>query len=210
MIPRHLFFESVMTRAITQVGPSDNGKRMSLAEFDRAEGREGYNYELSRGVITVVDVPDRKHLLQVCAVREQFSAYWRAHPGKINLLAHGGECKILLADLESERHPDLAVYKHEPVDDENLWATWVPEVVVEVVSSSSRQRDYVEKRKEYLDFGIREYWIIDEEKQEMLVLRRSGGRWIERIVRPGDKYRTRWLSEFEFDLAAVFDAARCA
>jgi len=180
---------------------------MSLAEFDHAEGREGYNYELSRGVITVVDAPDRKHLLQVCAVREQFSAYWHAHPGKINLLAHGGECKILLADLESERHPDLAVYQHPPVDDENLWATWVPEIVVEVVSPSSRQRDYVDKRKEYLDFGVREYWIIDEEKQQMLVLRRSGGRWIERITRPGEKYRTRFLSEFEFDLAGIFDAA---
>jgi Uma2 family endonuclease len=181
---------------------------MSLEEFDHAEGREGYNYELSRGVITVVDVPDRTHLIQVCAVREQFSSYWRTQLTKINLLAHGGECKILLADLESERHPDLAVYKHPPVDDENLWATWIPEIVVEVVSPSSRQRDYVDKRKEYLDFGVREYWIIDEEKQEMLVLRRSGGRWIEHIVRPGEKYRTRWLSGFEFDLAAVCDAAR--
>ena len=44
----------------------------------------------------------------------------------------------------------------------------------------------------------------------MLILRRSGGRWIERIVLPGEKYRTRWLGDFEFDLAAVFDAARSA
>jgi Uma2 family endonuclease len=199
-----------MTRAITQVGPADHGKRMSLAEFDHAEGREGYNYELSRGVITVVDVPDRKHLIQLCAVREQFSEYWRTHPKQIHLLAHGGECKILLADLESERHPDLVVYKHPPVDDESLWATWVPEIVIEVISPSSRQRDYVDKREEYLDFGVREYWIIDEEKQQMLVLRRSCGRWIERIVLPAEKYRTRWLPEFEFDLAAVFKAARSA
>lgn len=197
-----------MTRASTQIGPSDQGKRMTLLEFDHAEGREGFNYELSRGVITVVDVPDRKHAFMVCEVREQFSAYRRAHPGRIDLLAHGGECKILLADLESERHPDLAVYKSPPVDDENLWATWVPEIVVEVVSTSSRQRDYVDKRQEYLDFGVREYWIIDEEKQQMLVLRRSGGRWIEKIVHAGETYRTRWLRGFEFVLDAVFEAAR--
>ncbi len=198
-----------MTRAITlQVGPSDHGKRMSLDEFDHAEGLEGYNYELSRGVIVVVDVPDRGHLIQVDAIREQLSAYRRSHPSQINLLAHGGECKILLADLESERRPDLAVYKHPPVDDENMGATWVPEIVVEVVSPSSHHRDYVEKREEYLDFGVREYWIIDNSKQQMLVLRRSGGRWIERTVLPGKIYQSRWLPEFDFDLGAVFEAAR--
>jgi Uma2 family endonuclease len=113
-----------------------------------------------------------------------------------------------LSDLESERHPDLAVYKSPPVDEENVWATWVPEIVIEVISASSRQRDYVEKRKEYLDFAVREYWIIDYDQQQMMVLRRSGGRWIERIIRPGEVYRTRWLKDFEFHLAAVFDAAR--
>jgi Uma2 family endonuclease len=197
-----------MSRTTIQVGPADHGKRMSLEEFDHAEGREGHNYELSRGVITVVDVPDPKHLMQVDAVREQFSAHRHAHAGQIHLLAHGGECKIPLSDLESERHPDLAVYKTPPVDNENLWATWIPEIVVEVVSASSRQRDYVEKREEYLDFGVREYWIIVEKQDQMLVLRRSGDRWVEHIVRPGEMYHTRLLSKFEFDLAAIFKAAR--
>ncbi len=76
-----------------------------------------------------------------------------------------------------------------------------------MVSPSSRHRDYVEKREEYLAFGVHEYWIFDADKQEMLVLRRSRGRWAERVVRPPDVYRTRLLPGFEFACGPVFEAA---
>lgn len=36
-----------------------------------------------------------------------------------------------------------------------------PEIVVEVVSPSSKRTDYVHKRGEYADAGIPHYWIVD-------------------------------------------------
>ena len=96
-------------------------------------------------------------------------------------IASGSECKILIARLVSERHPDLALYKTPPPEDgDDVWSLWVPEIVVEVVSPSSRHRDYEEKPEEYLRFGVKEYWIIDADKLAMLVLRWSRGRWAER------------------------------
>lgn len=179
---------------------------MSLDEFDDAEGQSGYLYELSRGVVTVVDVPHPKHLAQAATIRDQFVLYQAACPGQIHRVATAGECKILVVDLESERHPDVAVYKTPPPDDANVWAVWVPEIVVEVVSPGSEQRDYEEKPEEYLRFGIREYWIVNIYKGEMLVLRRVGGRWKEQIVRPEERYQTQLLPGFALDLAAVFAA----
>src|SRR5262245_45205261 len=179
-----------MQKTAVKIGPQDHGRRMSLEEFEHAETQEGYVYELGRGVVTVSDVPNRRHLLQVVAPRRQLSAYDLAHPNRVQAILAGSECKILLARLESERHPDVAVYLTPPPDDEDLWAAWVPEVVIEVVSPGSEHRDYVEKREEYLLFGVREYWIIDADRQEMLVLRRSRGQWAERVVRPPETYRT--------------------
>jgi Uma2 family endonuclease len=198
-----------MTRTTTTIiGPSDHGRRMSLDEFDRAESREGYLYELSRGVITVVDVPTLRHLAQVNAVQRQVRVYDAANPGRIHTLAGGSDCKILIAGLGSERHPDLAIYLTPPPEEgEDVWLRWVPEIVVEVVSPSSRQRDYEEKPEEYLRFGITEYWIIDADERKMLVLRRSRGRWAERTIRPPDRYRTRLLPGFEFLTDPVFEAA---
>jgi hypothetical protein len=42
---------------------------MSLDHFDRATGQEGHLYELNKGVIEVVDVPQPSHGRQVHALR---------------------------------------------------------------------------------------------------------------------------------------------
>src|ERR1700722_8668665 len=125
-----------MPRAITSITPTDEGRHMSLAEFDSAEGQQGRLYELSRGRVTVVDVPNTRHFAQVDEIREQLSGYRRSHPGLIYRVGTGSECKIVVPGAESERHPDLAVYKTAPPD-EDVWSAWVPELVIEVVSPSS-------------------------------------------------------------------------
>jgi Uma2 family endonuclease len=197
-----------MTAQTIKIGPADHGRRMSLADFEYAEVQEGRLYELGRGVIIVSDVPGQRHLLQLNVIRRQLHGYDFQHPSRIHTIASGSDCKILLADLESERHPDIAVYKTPPPEEANFWASWTPEIVVEIVSPGSEQRDYVEKREEYLRFGIQEYWIVDADREEVLVLRRSAGRWIERILHALDTYRTRILPKFEFVCAPVFEAAR--
>jgi Uma2 family endonuclease len=198
-----------MSKTLVKVGPADHGRRMSLDDFDRAEGQEGYLYELNRGVVVVSDVPKRRHLVQVRVIRKQLTAYDLAHPGVIDTIAAGSECKIVLADLQSERHADLSIYKTPCTahDEDTLWQTWVPEVAIEVVSPGSEQRDYEEKPDEYFRFGVREYWIVDADRQEMLVLKRWGSRWREHMVRPPQPYSTRLLPGFALDLAAVFAAA---
>jgi len=197
-----------MPKAAIKVRPQDAGRRMSLDEFDTAEGQPGYVYELSKGIVLVSDVPNRRHLVQVQEVRRQLMVHQLQHPDQVNMIAGSGECKILIGAEESERHPDVAVYKRPPDDEDNLWANWVPDIVVEVISAGSEHRDYVEKRQEYLLFGVREYWVVDADREEVLVLRRWAGRWTERVVRPPKVYTTKLLPGFEFHCAAVFEAAR--
>lgn len=192
------------------VGPADQGRQLRLEEFTSAYCQPGYLYELARGVLVVSDVPGRRHLALVTALRRQLSAYDLANVGRIHALASGSECKMVLTALESERHPDLAIYKTPPPDDEPLWALWIPEIVIEVVSPDSEQRDYAEKREEYLLFGVLEYWIFDADRQELLVLRRAGGQWRERRVGPTEVYRTRLLPDLELACGPVFDAALAA
>jgi len=198
-----------MSKTITTIGPADHGRRMSLEEFDEAEGQEGHLYELSRGIVTVTDVPRRRHLLIVSATRDQLQSYKAAHPDLIQIIASGNECKLLVDDLDSERHPDVAVYLTPPPEqeDRNFWRRWVPEIVIEVISPSSRRRDYQEKPEEYLRFGVKEYWIVDAGKRTMIVMRRSRGRWAETTVSPPAIYRTKLLPGLDFSIEAVFKTA---
>lgn len=183
---------------------ADHGRRMSWDEYAQADSDDALIAELGRGVFSVIDVPEFRDGLRTNRVSSQFFRFWDAHQQQIQLIATGSECRLPMPELESDRHPDLAVYTTPPpqgVSADEFWSTWIPAIVVEVVSLSSAVRDYDEKPDEYLQFGVREYWIIDPHKNEMLVLRRSGGRWRRITVRPGESYRTPVLRDFEFHLA---------
>lgn len=196
-----------MQKTATMITPADHGRRMTLAEFENADTENGALYELGRGIIVMMNVPGLRHLAQVNALRRQLYAFDGANAGAIHTIASGSDCKLLIASLESERHPDIAVYKTPPPDGPNYWSRWIPEVVIEVVSPSGKERDYVEKREEYLRAGVQEYWIFDGERREFLVLTRDGDQWAERRIHPPDKYASTSLPGLEVDCAAVFAAA---
>jgi Uma2 family endonuclease len=180
------------TRAARRVhiGPADHGRRMTLDEFIKAEWTEGWLYELARGVVEVTEVPKPWHGRIVYRVAEMFVLYTQRHPGIIKYQAGGGECRIRLPGMVSDRHPDQAIYlDSEPVE-KDVWTKWVPTIVVEVVGARSRRRDFVIKREEYLRIGVREYGILDAKERRMHALVRVGDTWEETIVPANGAYRT--------------------
>ncbi len=180
---------------------------MSLADFDHTEVVAGYRYELSRGVITVSKWPDLRHLEQVCAINQQLYLYSASHPKAITIIAGGAMSKIMAVAYESERHPDVSVYKTKPPCGNDIWHTWVPEIVIEVVSPESKKCDYEEKPPEYFSFGVAEYWIFDEPEQKVVVLRRVGERWQRLDFNRSDTIVTILLPDFELNIEPIFAAA---
>ena len=188
----------------TVVGPGDHGRRMSLDEFDTAEAVEGRIYELSRGEVVVTDVPNPPHARTVSTLRRQLTAYQFSSAGIIYDLLGGLECKLLIEPTQSERHPDLAVYKTAPpAEDSTAWSLWVPEIVVEVVSPGSEDRDYREKAEDYFHTGVKEYWIIDGGRGTITIHRRVSGRWQKRELKKTDRYTTHLLPGFELVAATL-------
>ena len=49
-----------------------------------------------------------------------------------------------------------------------------PDFVIEVVSKSSRKMYYITKNALYSDAGVREYWIVDPEKNRVIVYNFTG------------------------------------
>lgn len=181
----------------TRIGPADHGRRMTLDAFIKADFQEGWLYELARGVVEVTEVPGPWHGRIVGRVAEMFIVYMRQHPGRINYRAGGGECRLRLPGMVSDRHPDQAIYLDPEPPGPNVWTRWVPTIVVEVVSRGGRKRDFIAKREEYLRMGVREYWILDPKTRRMHVLVRQGDTWTEIIVSASGVYRTAFLPGLE-------------
>ncbi len=153
------------------------------------------------------EVPLPWHLILIDRLRSVLSSYRASHQGRIFCIAGGGDCKLPIGQFESERHPDLAVYLTEPPyqDSTAVWSEWIPELVIEIVSPGSELRDYSEKRDEYLSFGVREYWIANADRHEVLVLRRVRGQWSEQTLTLAETYSPNLLPGFLLHVAPLFE-----
>ena len=81
------------------------------------------------------------------------------------------------------------------------------DLAAEIISLGNRNRDRIEKRDLYEQYGVREYWLIDPEAQTVEVLHLESGRY-QLFTRgtPGQKAASKLLPDFEMDIAALFHA----
>ncbi len=186
-----------------RIGPEHAGRLMTYDDFIAAEWTEGCLYELARGVVVVTEVPGINHGQIVKRVNEWFVIYDIRYRGRINYRAAGSDCRIRLPGMRSDRHPDQAVYLTPAPKGRRIWERWVPEIVVEVVSKRGEDRDYVEKREEYLRFGVAEYWIFDPMKRQLLVLTRAGNIWDEQVFGDGSIYQTNLLPGLDLQVGEI-------
>jgi Uma2 family endonuclease len=165
----------MVVKSKIKIGPQHQGRKMSLRAFEFVEVEETHLYELARGYVVVSEVARYYHALQVEVIRDYLRDYKRDHPNSIHAVLGAMECKLLMPEWESERHPDLAIYLSKPMGPKNrkMWRTWIPDIIIEVVSPRSGDRDYVEKREEYWTLGAREYWIVDAALGKVMQLRRG-------------------------------------
>lgn len=89
---------------------------------------------------------------------------------------HHGACEVLTApvavrldaDDKTLLEPDMVlVCDPEKVREDAVWGA--PDLVIEIVSKSTRRRDYGLKTLKYRTAGVKEYWIVDPEKELVMV-----------------------------------------
>ena len=82
----------------------------------------------------------------------------------------------MLAD-DTVLQPDLVVTARSDLDPDPV--PLVPELVVEVLSPSTRRVDLLLKRSRYEAAGIPSYWIVDPEEPSVTVLELVDDRYVQ-------------------------------
>ena len=59
------------------------------------------------------------------------------------------------------------VYGRKPAK-RHIGICGAPDFCIEIVSDSSRKRDYGIKMQKYMNAGVREYWIVDPKRETIL------------------------------------------
>jgi Uma2 family endonuclease len=164
--------------------------------------RSNHLIELTDGYIEVLPMPTQRHQAILRFLFLAFHAY---------LQQHGGS--VFFAPLRLQirpgkfREPDLILVQdaHDSRRQDQYWLG--ADLVVEVVSPDNPERDLVEKRRDYAEARIPEYWIVNPQDETIAVLRLEEIRYVEHHrYQRGTTARSVLFPAFAVSTSAVFDA----
>lgn len=128
---------------------------------------DGQRAELVDGHIYYMAPPSRTHQRMILALSRIIAEY---------IELNNGSCEVDIApfavflneDDKNYVEPDISVIcDKDKLTDKGC--TGAPDWIIEIVSPSSRRMDYSIKLFKYRTAGVREYWIVDPEKNRILV-----------------------------------------
>lgn len=128
---------------------------------------DGQRAELIDGVIYNMAPPKRIHQKMISRLTQTIANY---------IDGKGRSCEVypapfavfLNADNKTYVEPDISVICDKSKLDE-LGCNGAPDWIIEIVSESSRKMDYMVKLIKYNSAGVKEYWIVDPDRNRILI-----------------------------------------
>ena len=123
--------------------------------------------ELIDGVIYDMGAPRYLHQEIAGEIHRQIANY---------ILDHNGKCRVYIApadvqldnDNRTMVQPDVFILCDRSKSD-SLRMYGAPDFVLEVISPSTKRKDFVIKTAKYMNAGVREYWILDPYREIVII-----------------------------------------
>jgi Uma2 family endonuclease len=163
-------------------------RRMSLEEYLSYDDGTNTRYELVDGVLVEMSLGTGQHGRAIRKIAkaleseaESMQKDWIALQGLVGIAISGSE------EDSNIRIPDITVLPEaqwDAIADRAGSATIfrteaAPIAVIEVLSKSTKSVDLTEKRLEYAQRGIAEYWLIDPKNSSIRVLFLANDKYTE-------------------------------
>jgi Uma2 family endonuclease len=163
---------------------------------------EDKRYEILDGELFLVAAPNIRH--QRIAIRLQIRLLQHVEQNHLGELL-AAPCDVLLSE-ENVVQPDIlfvATAHLAIIGKANI--PGAPDLVVEILSPGTRQKDLAIKRKIYARFGVQEYWIVDPDAATVEILTwKEAGYITARIYRESDCLSSPLLPDLALPLSEVF------
>ena len=179
---------------------------ISYADFQELEIPEGDTgiYELIKGEIVRRSSPNTPHQRTSFLLSTEFGIYNRQKKvGQFFTAPYD----VYLDEQNAGIQPDILFVSNERsfVIRENNGIVGAPDLVVEILSKGTMNKDRGDKRDVYEQFAVREYWIVDPLNRSIEVYRMENNHYrlfssaieegfIKSVVLPG----------FELDIKLIF------
>lgn len=151
------------------------GRKATFEEFLELTKDNEDRYEYIDGEIYFLSSPKTAHQI---ALTELFGTFYIWFQGK--------KCRPVVApyDITLKRNPEnmnvvqpdiMVICDLEEKLDERDYYMGVPSLAVEIISRSTRSKDFVKKLDLYMSCGIKEYWIVNPLNRELTIFQLNEG-----------------------------------
>lgn len=160
---------------------------------------EGQRAELIDGELYMMATPSMLHQRISGYLYNEIYNYIRKNNGDCEPFA-APFAVFLNADDQIYLEPDISVIcDKDKLTEEGCKGS--PDWIIEIVSPTSRPRDYFTKLFKYRESGVREYWIVDHEKNRITVYNFENNVMEEYSF--FDKVKAGIYEDFEIDFSGI-------
>ena len=161
---------------------------------------DGQRYEIIEGDLYVSPAPIPKH--QEVSGRLYIEFHGWVTPRGLGKI-YFAPLDVLLTDHDIVE-PDLVFIAQDRLDIvQDKFVLGAPDILVEVLSPSTRARDERLKANLYARAGVREYWIVDPDRAAIRVYALADGAY-RLVLNQDDRARSVVLPGFDVDTGALF------
>ena len=129
---------------------------------------EGERAELIDGQIYNMAPPKRKHQRISGALYSAIYNYIKSKKGSCEVFS-APFAVFLNANNRTYVEPDISVICDKSKLENGKGCNGAPDWIIEIVSPSTKSMDYGIKLFKYCNAGVREYWIVDKQKNRVTV-----------------------------------------
>jgi Uma2 family endonuclease len=158
--------------------------------------------ELTDGYLEILPMPTDHHQTILQFLFLAFHRFVEPRGGKV----HFAPLRLRIREGKF-REPDmlLVLDADDPRRQDRVWSG--ADLVLEVVSPDGKKRDIKEKRADYAEGGVSEYWIVDPQEETIAVLTLQKGKYrVAGEYGRGESATSNLLAGFAVDVSAAFDA----
>lgn len=177
---------------------TETGSMLTYEDYVKI-AEDGLRHEIIEGRHVVSPSPRTKHQVVVGNTHLVLAALGRSGRAVVLLSpidVQFTQTDVVQPDLLAVARKSVHIIGEQKVDGS-------PELVVEVLSPTTKRMDRGAKRALYESTGVLEYWIVDPEAQTLTQLSLVDGHFVERVHRAGQIESTAFPG-FAFGLSSLF------